>query len=430
MSITPEPDRYPELKSQDAEYARLLRHDPSQIDAWRMRSRIALQQRQNDHAAALLEEAIRSNPGQPALLEDLANLYLLKHDPVAARPVVEQLVQQDGDRPEYLFSHARLLWLEGAHDEALAHFKQVVESRPAEPRYLVSLIQSLIGMDDISTALRCVARFGATAASPELMGLLALYRVDASGIDAALEAVVHGLRQSPGHTTLNYLHAALLTLAGHPEAAQDSISLVEGDALMGPRWRGFLFAHAQENDAVFCGLGSTLLARCLEAAPPAGVVAEFGVYHGLSLRRLARHVTSPIHGFDSFEGLPEDWKPGEPKGSYSTHGRVPQMPSHVQLHRGWFADTLPGFVATQQEKLRFAHVDCDLYSSTCTVLEGLRPLFQVGTVLLFDEYLGFEDYEQHEFRAWHEFVQRHGIQYEYIGFELIAKQAAVRITGL
>jgi hypothetical protein len=104
------------------------------------------------------------------------------------------------------------------------------------------------------------------------------------------------------------------------------------------------------------------------------------------------------------------------------------MPEHVTLHRGWFEDTLPAFVVSKQEKLRFVHVDCDLYSSTHTVLEGLRPLLQVGTVLLFDEYLGFEGYEKHEFRAWHEFTERHGIHYEYVAFELIAKQAAVRIT--
>jgi len=429
MSITPEP-RHPELMSQDAEYASLLERDSSQVDAWRMRSRIALQQRNNDRAVALLEEAVRANPGQQVLLEDLANLHLLKRDAAAARPIVEQLILHGGDAPDHIFSQARLLWLEGAHDEAIGLFKRALERQPEQARFLISLVRSLISVDAIPEALRYISRFGATAGSAELMGLLALYRFDASGIDAALEAVVHGLRRAPQHPTLNYLHAALLILSGHPGQAKDSIALVEGDELMGPRWRGFLFARTQGEAAVFCGLESALLALSLKGAPAAGVVAEFGVYHGLSLRRLARQVASPIHGFDSFEGLPEDWKPGEPKGSYSTAGRIPKMPEHVQLHRGWFEDTLPSFVGSQQEKLRFVHVDCDLYSSTCTVLEGLRPLLQAGTVLLFDEYLGYEDFEQHEFRAWHEFTARHGIQYEYIGFELIAKQAAVRIAAL
>ncbi len=425
----PLPGDHADLASQDAEYARLLQRDPSRVDVWRMRSRIALQRRQNAQAATLLEDALRNNPGHQELLQDLASLYLLERDPIAGRPVVEQLIRAGAGSPEHMFSHARLLWLEGAHEGAIALFRQVVDRQPSDPRFGLSLIQSLISVDDISGALYCVSRLPREAISAELLGLLTLCRYDASGTDAALALVGAGLQQEPGHTQLNYLYAVLLTLAGHAEQAADSISLIQTHEVLGARWRGFQYAKAQ-GAGTFCGLGSTVLARALGAAPAAGGVAEFGVFHGLSLRRLARYVTTPVHGFDSFEGLPEDWKPGESKGSYSTHGRIPAMPAHVQLHRGWFEDTLPGFVAAQQQKLRLVHVDCDLYSSTRTVLEGLQPLFQVGTVLLFDEYLGFEGFEQHEFRAWHEFVQSRGIKYEYVAFELNAKQAAVRITAL
>lgn len=429
MPAVHDPDSHAELTSQDAECARLLQQDPGRVEAWRMRSRIALQRRENEAAVRLLQEAVRHNPGQAALLEDLASLHVLRRDAVAARPVVEQLLRAGEGGPEQSFLRARLAWLEGEHAVAVDLFKQAVESRPAERRFVSALLQSLIAMDALPEALQYIARLGGTANSPEMMALIALHRFDSSGIGPALEAVLYGLQQSPDHPQLHYLHAVLRTLAGEAEKAAASVAIAQADEVMAPRWRGFMFADAQHG-AVFCGLESAILARCLKAAPASGGVAEFGVYHGLSLRRLARHVAAPIHGFDSFEGIPEDWKPGEPKGSYSTRGRMPEMPSHVTLHRGWFEDTLPGFVASQQEKLRFVHVDCDLYSSTCTVLEGLRSLLQAGTVLLFDEYLGFEGYEQHEFRAWQEFTERYGIRYEYVAFELIAKQAAVRMIAL
>ena len=430
MSITPEQSDQAELSSRDAEYARLLREDPSHVDAWRMRSRIALQRRENDAAVTLLEEAVRHNPGQQGLLEDLASLHLLRRAPAAARRIVEQLMGTGVSAPVHLFFQGRLAWLEGDHDAAIHLFEQALERQPGEARFLTALLRALVSVDAMPAALRHIARFGAGAGSAEMMSLIALYRFDVSGSAAALEAVRYGLQQAPDHPQLHYLHAALCTLAEEPGQAADSSAIVQGDEDTAPCWRGFTYARARGAEAAFCGLHSTVLTRCLEAAPRTGGVVEFGVYHGLSLRRLAKRVSSPVHGFDSFEGIPEDWKPGEPKGSYSTGGRVPAMPLHVILHRGWFEDTLPGFVASQQEKLRFVHVDCDLYSSTRTVLEGLRPLFQVGMVLLFDEYLGFEDYEQHEFRAWREFVQRHRIGYRYIAFELIAKQAAVCITGL
>ncbi|MCX2715910.1 hypothetical protein [Mycolicibacterium sp. J2] len=40
---------------------------------------------------------------------------------------------------------------------------------------------------------------------------------------------------------------------------------------------------------------------------------EFGVFEGRSMRWWSEHLTMPgaaLVGFDSFEGLPENWRPG------------------------------------------------------------------------------------------------------------------------
>jgi len=50
---------------------------------------------------------------------------------------------------------------------------------------------------------------------------------------------------------------------------------------------------------------------------------EFGVWKGDSTRRwsqLLRNKDSRIHGFDSFEGLPEDWNDEIKSGHFSTRG--------------------------------------------------------------------------------------------------------------
>jgi macrocin-O-methyltransferase TylF-like protien len=63
----------------------------------------------------------------------------------------------------------------------------------------------------------------------------------------------------------------------------------------------------------------------LEQTP--GLVCEFGVWRGDSLRRLAALFSErTIYGFDSFEGLPEDWKPGFPQGHFrlETHRHSPR----------------------------------------------------------------------------------------------------------
>jgi predicted O-methyltransferase YrrM len=104
--------------------------------------------------------------------------------------------------------------------------------------------------------------------------------------------------------------------------------------------------------------------------------------------------------------------------------------SNVTLHAGWFDDTVAPFIAQQQQPVSFIHIDCDLYSSTLTVLRACRERLQVGTVIVFDEYFNYPGWEQHEVRAWKEFVAERGLSYEYIGYAARHYSVAVRITAL
>ncbi len=52
---------------------------------------------------------------------------------------------------------------------------------------------------------------------------------------------------------------------------------------------------------------------------------------------------------------------------------------------------------------------------------------QPGAIVLFDEYNNFHRWQQHEFKAFQEFVERAGVRYEYIGFSVTGQQVAVRL---
>src|SRR5690606_1350909 len=103
--------------------------------------------------------------------------------------------------------------------------------------------------------------------------------------------------------------------------------------------------------------------------------------------QIAALANQQVHGFDSFEGLPEVWH-HEPRGSYTTKGVIPTMPENVELHVGWFEDTLPEFLAGNDQPVRFINIDCDIYSSTKTVLDSLASRIVHGSVIVFDEYIG------------------------------------------
>jgi len=75
-----------------------------------------------------------------------------------------------------------------------------------------------------------------------------------------------------------------------------------------------------------------------------GLVLEFGVFYGKTLRMIVdRFPTTDAHGFDTFGGLPEDWR-GTKKGAYSTAGVLPDVTGNVSLHQGLFSDSLPKFL--------------------------------------------------------------------------------------
>jgi predicted O-methyltransferase YrrM len=136
---------------------------------------------------------------------------------------------------------------------------------------------------------------------------------------------------------------------------------------------------------------------------------------------------SEVHGFDTFEGIPEDWHATR-AGAYSTHGALPHAPANVVFHVGRFSETLPAFLAAHPGPIRFMNVDCDLYSSTKDVLDAVADRLRPGSVLVFDEYVMNPHWQQDEWRAWQEAVQRHGWRYRYIGISLASQQAVVQLV--
>ncbi len=169
-----------------------------------------------------------------------------------------------------------------------------------------------------------------------------------------------------------------------------------------------------------------LLSHALSIAPADGLILEFGVASGRTIRHIAGISARGIHGFDSFEGLPESWRTGFAQGAFAQP--LPDVPDHVSLHKGWFSETLPPFVRTTNDPVALLHIDCDLYSSTAFVLDALTGRIGTGTVIVFDEYFNYPGWKQHEHRAFQEFVAKTGLTYRFDSFVPSHQQVCVVIT--
>jgi O-methyltransferase len=127
---------------------------------------------------------------------------------------------------------------------------------------------------------------------------------------------------------------------------------------------------------------------------------EFGVFQGDSIRQWAglnKNPGSRFFGFDSFEGLPQDWRPGREKGSFNVGGETPQIDDfRVKFIKGWFEETIPPFARDFSVQNRLLlHLDADLYGSTMLALVHLGRFMSPGTLLIFDEFYD----RDHEFKA-------------------------------
>ncbi len=360
--------------------------------------------------------------GRVAAALDSARQHLARREWTAATAVLAD--PAIAGAPALVSLRAQAEWGCGRYDAALASFSAAAEKPSASAEDLVRYAQALAAMGDSERAevvLASDARHGRSVHVEFLRALFSLDRESLSSVRERFEALAREVPQA-GELVIA---ACALRVFDHVDAAAPRDF---GRESANVRWQAVLDRAPHVPPARVYGTASAVLRAALAARTLDGATLELGVFHGRSLRQIAALTPGPVHGFDSFEGLPEDWTANDPRGSYSTGGSLPEMPPRVTLHRGWFADTLPAFAAQQTMPIALAHIDCDLYSSAHTALEALARLIVPGSILVFDDYFMADD-AAGERRAWQEFVAQRGLCYEYLAFALLGREAALRVTG-
>lgn len=134
-----------------------------------------------------------------------------------------------------------------------------------------------------------------------------------------------------------------------------------------------------------------------------GCFLEFGVLDGASLSVIRKCTSRRVVGFDSFEGLSEDWLGTRfGRGAAGRGGVVPASVWEVkgaEVVRGRVEFTLGPFLSGLKRDVGFVHLDLDCFGPTRFVLEAVKPCLSVGAVLVFDDFYGFPGWRGGEYRA-------------------------------
>jgi hypothetical protein len=171
-----------------------------------------------------------------------------------------------------------------------------------------------------------------------------------------------------------------------------------------------------ELDKICRGGKLELLDRCLALVLPDGLILEFGVFSGNTIRYIAERVRGRhVYGFDSFEGLREAWFHHK-AGLFNLDGKLPSVPENVILIKGMFQDTGAAFLANHPGHIAFLHIDADLYSSCEYVLTTYGHRIVPGTIIVFDEFYNYHAWKGGEYKAFQEWCHASATHFEYLGF--------------
>ena len=157
---------------------------------------------------------------------------------------------------------------------------------------------------------------------------------------------------------------------------------------------------------------------------------EFGVASGSSFFWWMKKNTNPdslFRGFDTFEGLPEDWG-GFKKGAMAFE-QTQVNDGRAEFIKGIFQDSLFPFIESNKNLLttrpKVIHMDADLFSSTIFVLSQLYPYLKKGDIIFFDEF----NVANHEFLAFKIFTEAFYVKLRPVGAVNNFYQTAFVVNG-
>ena len=401
-------------------YSETLKKNPNHIDAHNNLGIILLQLGELQKAKSCFEKAVKINPNYASAHNNLGLVYKNLVELQKAKDCYEKAIEIDKNYIDAYNNLGTIFKRLGELQKAKSCFEKAIKINPNHASIHNNLGVVFEELGELQKAKTCTEK--AIKINPNYVDAYWNLHSFATDTDEALTILNKLYQIENRHMKAKIVISALQGFKGN---FKEFNSLADSPISNHPYIRSIKWVFSLPKlPKIFFNrwdFYDAVIALAEDSRP----FYEFGVWNGISFQYLINSFKKGF-GFDTFTGLPEPWHDNQPKGAYSSFGKVPKIKGG-EFIVGNFDDTLPKFFSKKRPLASLINFDADLYSSTLCALNYSNKVIDEKSILVFDEFIMHKNWEKDEYKALNEFCSNLDISYEVIAISLITSQVAVKL---
>ena len=412
-----------EIEKAKSCFEKVIQLNPNDVDGHNNLGLLLFELKEIQKAKSFFEKTIQLNPNYVEAHNNLGTIFKELKEFQKAKDCYERAIQLNPNYAMALYNLGIIFKQFGLSQKAVDYFKKAIEINPnyAKAYNGLGIIFNELG-NNIKKAKSCFEK--ALKINPNYADIYWNLHSLVSNIDEAIEILKKLIHIDNNHFNAKSMLACLEYFKGNHKNFNNLINSNDSNdsyirsfkwVFSLPKLPKLFFNKKDFFDGV---------ATISDKSRP---FYEFGVWNGVSFKYLI-NIFGRGFGFDTFTGIPEKWH-DNPAGTYSSFGSIPQI-SGGEFIVGKFEDTLPKFFSKKRSVASLINFDADLYSSTICALNNTKDIIDEDTILVFDEFLMNDRWEEDEYKALEEFCNNFNFSYDVLAVSFYTKQIGVKLKKL
>ena len=409
-----------EIEKAKSCFEKVIQLNPNDVDGHNNLGLLLFELKEIQKAKSFFEKTIQLNPNYAEAHNNLGTIFKELKEFQKAKDCYERAIQLNPNYAIAFYNLGVIFKQFGLSQKAVGYFEKAIEINPnyAAAYNGLGIIFKELG-NNVKKAKSCFEK--AIKINPNYVDIYWNLHSLVSNIDEAIEILKKLIHIDNNHFNAKSMLACLEYFKGNHKNFNNLIN--SNDSYI----RSFKWVFSLPKLPKLFFNKKDFFDGVTAISDKSRPFYEFGVWNGVSFKYLISTFGRGF-GFDTFTGIPEKWH-DNPAGTYSSFGSIPQI-SGGEFIVGKFEDTLPKFFSKKRSVASLINFDADLYSSTICALNNTKDIIDEDTILVFDEFLMNDRWEEDEYKALEEFCNNFNFSYDVLAVSFYTKQIGVKLKKL